>query len=47
MFDAHQEIRVARHGKILEDLIQIPWTDLCGSASRLGEMRQADTVFIH
>jgi hypothetical protein len=42
MFDAYQEIRVAGQGKIFEDLVQVPWTNLGGSASRLGMFRQPD-----
>ncbi|UCD70800.1 MAG: hypothetical protein JSW70_07285, partial [Syntrophobacterales bacterium] len=45
MFDAHQEIRVIDQRKIVEDLVQVPWTDLCGSARRLGMFRQSDKVF--
>ncbi len=38
---------MADYWKLAQDLVQVPRTDLCGSARRLGLFRQPDNVFSH
>jgi hypothetical protein len=47
MVYAHQEVRMVAHRKFAQDLVQVPWTDLCGSTRGLGLIRQPETVLFH
>jgi hypothetical protein len=47
MVYAHQEIRMVGHWKLAQDLVQVPWTDLCGSTRGLGLIRQPEKILFH
>jgi len=45
MINAHQQVWMVCHRKLSQDVVQVPWADLGGSARRLGVFCQPDNVF--